>query len=807
MNLNGSWTLQGLNAENQQITLQVQVPGCVHTDFIEAGIIKDIYYRDNSKAIQWIENNDYTYSRTFEVENLQENAWLEFDGLDTYCDLYLNDRYIGEAHNMHIPHAYPVDGILQQGENRLEVRFRSPIKEVEDMPNYNGAFTTERMNTRRMQCTYSWDWVDRFVTMGIYKDVRLVYRKPNEMDHVYVYTKNVNPYAAQLRLQMAFRDCIPETNTVHMEITDPNGRIVFSKDRIIIRETMEEWIDIRNPKLWYPNGYGDQPLYTLKLRTQYSEKTLRLGIREITILQLEDEESSPEQQLCREMQQRDYLKNVDHNTTTSGFTVLVNGIKIMCKGANWVPCEPFPSAETPDKIRKLLTLGRDGGVNMLRVWGGGIFEQDAFYDLCDELGILVTQDFLMACGTYPEKEEWFINELKQETKAAAIRLRNHACLAWWSGDNENAVHGSENRRDFDGYLAATYGIEPVLKLYDPQRYFLPSSPYGGDNYCSATKGTGHNTYFLGDIFAYLRDSDFSDYRDYFSGFITRFSAEQAAFGLPFVSCLENFMTEEDIYGEDTSISEFHMKNNPALGSITLFDYVNLMAQKIFGEYTDGRDRILKQQMLHCEWIRLTLEAHRRNKWFSSGIIYWMFNDCWPAANGWSIVDYYANPKPGYYAFKRAAKPVIASLEQSAEKLNVYICNDSLSQTTGTAKVYLYDFMNDSEIWSREITYTIEANATGCIAAIDISEYHNLLNSHSILLCDIDGDRAMLVDKRFKDLDLHYEPVEILESTDSYILVKAKEFQPYVMLDVPVTLEENCFVMKKNEICKINIIKE
>lgn len=804
MNLNGQWIVRGLNADQQMIELDAQVPGCIHTDMIRHGIINDIYYRDNSKNIQWIERNDYTYFRSFYVEKPEPNAYIEFDGLDTYCDIYLNNQKIGEAHNMHIPHAYAVDSILKAGENQIEVRFRSPVKEVEDWPRGSGAFTTERLNTRRMQCTYSWDWVDRFVTMGIYKDVRLTFRKPNEIDHVYVYTRSINSYAAQIKLETAIRDLVPDSEWLHIEIQNPEGKTVYEKQRRILRDTVEEYIDIKNPHLWYPNGYGEQPLYTLVLKTQHSEKQIRFGIREITILQLEDEEGSPEQALCREMQQRDYLKNVDHNESTAGFTVLVNGLKIMCKGANWVPCEPFPSEETPGKIKRLLELGASGGVNMLRVWGGGIFEQDAFYEICDELGILVTQDFLMACGKYPEEEEWFIEELKKETKAAALRLRNHACLAWWSGDNENAVRGSENRTGFDGYLAAAYGIEPVLKIYDPERYFLPSSPYGGDNYCSATRGTAHNTFFLGDIFAYLRDSDFSDYREFFSGFFTRFSAEQAAFGLPFASCLENFMTEEDIYGDDTTISEFHMKNNPGLGAITLFDYVNLMAEKIFGTYTDGYDRIRKQQMLHCEWIRLTLEAHRRHKWFASGIIYWMFEDCWPAANGWSIIDYYANPKPGYYAFKRAAKSVIASLDETDDTLSVYICNDSLKPAEGTATVYLYDFKKNSDLWKQEIRYSVDSNMTACIANISKAEYEALRNENTVLLCDIEGDRAMLVEKRFKDLGIQYQNVEILEQTDAYILIKANEFQPFALIDVPYVLDENGFPMKKGEIRKLYI---
>ena len=360
------------------------------------------------------------------------------------------------------------------------------------------------------------------------------------------------------------------------------------------------------------------------------------------------------------------------------------------------------------------------------------------------------------------------------------------------------MHGSENRTGFDGYLAGAYGIEPILKTYDPQRYFLPSSPYGGDEYCSTTRGTTHNTFYLGDIFAYLRDSDFSDYRSFFSDFFARFSAEQAAFGLPFVSSLEKFMTEEDIFGEDTTISEFHMKNNPALGSITLFDYVNLMAQKIFGEYTDGQDRIRKQQMLHCEWMRLTFEAHRRNKWFSSGLLYWMFNDCWPAANGWSIIDYYAAPKPAYYMFKRCAKPAVVCLEERSGQISVYVSNDALEEAVGSGLLYLYDLKNNRNLSEMKFDFHVAANSAEKVFACEAED----ILPNTIWLCDIEcslnNDRTLLVPKRFCDLDIRYADARIIRQSENEIEVTADEFQPYVMLDVPYLLEENCFTLKKGE---------
>ena len=803
MLLNGTWKLTGADAAGNPLCLDGTVPGCVHTDLIAAGLLPDLFWRDNSKTCQWIENQDFTYSKTFTVEAMEPNAWLEFDGLDTYCDVYLNGQQIGAGDDMFISYEFPVDGVLRHGENLLEVRFESPIAMVAGKPLRGGAFTRERMHTRRIQCTYSWDWVDRFVTMGIYRDVRLTFRKANEPDRVYLFTKNINPYSAQMQLELTFRDFLQQGEQISFEIRNPEGDVCFRKQRTILQPNMLEYIDIRDPQLWYPAGYGQQPLYTLKISTATSKKVLRFGIRQITILQLEDEPGSEEAALCAKLKAISHLADRDRNDSTACFTVLVNGVRIMCKGGNWVPCDPFPSAESPEKIRKLLELAVDGGVNMLRVWGGGIFEREEFYEECDRLGILVTQDFLMACGNYPEEEDWFIEALKKEAEYAALRLRNHACLAWWSGDNENATQGDENITDFTGYRSATYGIGPVIAKLDPQRYFLASSPFGGKPYSSFTRGTTHGTYFLGTFFQYVRESDFKDYRSYFSTYLSRFNAEQPAMGMPFLSSLRKFLTDEDIFGDDTAMSEFHTKNNPGLGAVTLYGYVELLSRKIFGDFTSGEDRVRKMQMLQCEWIRLTLELYRRNKWFSSGILYWMYNDCWPAANGWSLVDYYAMPKPAYYAFKRCAKPVIASLEQEGDELRVFVCNDSLGATSGNGKVYLYDFREDRELMATSFAYAVGANVSELVLTVDYREMKEHMTNSTVILCDIPDDRAFLIPERYQDLDLHYTDAKILEQSEEAVTVTTDSFLPFAMVDLPAVLDDNCMPLKK---CEIRTLK-
>ena len=221
IDLSGKWRLYGTDEAGMPLELDATVPGCVHADLIKNNVISDIYYRDNSKRVLWIEDRDFTYKKEFFVDTLSSNAYVEFDGLDTYSDIYLNGVKIGDTNDMFIPYEFCVDGILRQGENTIEVRFRSPIKEVEGLPLYEGAFTRERMNTRRIQCTYSWDWVDRFVTMGIYRDARIAFRESNEIESIYVFTKDINPYSAQLKLEVSFRDFELCDDKAHIEIISP----------------------------------------------------------------------------------------------------------------------------------------------------------------------------------------------------------------------------------------------------------------------------------------------------------------------------------------------------------------------------------------------------------------------------------------------------------------------------------------------------------------------------------------------------------------------------------------------------------
>ncbi len=787
------------------------VPGCVHTDLLNAGIISDIFWRDNADKVQWIENCDVIYTGRFNLDVLPELPSLIFYGLDCYADVELNGVLLGKCDNMFVRYSFDADGTLRLSENILKVHFYSPVKAVEGKPGRSAAFTKERLHTRRIQCTYGWDWVQRFVTMGIWRKVELVSRIPDlltdaafgtENEGIYIYTKSINRFGAQLGLSLTFQNVSGKGN-VEMEIASPKGDVVWRKSRRILSTVGEghaelrEIIDIPNPELWWPSGYGEQPLYRLSCRVTNEagectdERVQSFGIRTVQILETVDAPDSDWARLAKKIKGYEHLSRWDRNETSSRFCLLVNDTEIFCQGANWVPCEPFPSAESEEKIERLIALAKGAGVNMLRVWGGGIFENDAFYSACDRAGILVTQDFLMACGDYPEEDEAFLEHLREEARTAALALRNHPSLVWWSGDNENAVNGSEDSEHYNGRVAALCAIGPTLEVYDPERRFLPSSPYGGVPYASAVRGTAHNTQFLGDFFSWVRNADeekanWSGYREYFDRYLDRFTAEQPALGMPFVSTLRKMMADEDIFGDDTSISEYHTKNNPGLGAVSIYGYIDRLAKGIFGEYQSGEDRVRKMQLLQCEWVRLSMELYRRNAWYSSGIIYWMWNDCWPAANGWSIVDYYAMPKPSYYAFMRAAKPVVASIVPCDEgKTKVYVSyNGKGDDIEGEVTLYRYNITTGEEDFKSKVSFTQRAGSAKLV--VDMNAIP--MTSETLLLADVHtnagDDRAFTLapNHRYADTPLDFGELEVVSEDADSVTVRAVKTTPFAMLD-------------------------
>lgn len=788
--LDGEWQLVGTSPEGNITEFCAHVPGNTLKAVLEANPDFDVFYRDNAEQVQIYEKYDWVYTKTFEFEKNKCKYNIVFERLDTYCDVYLNDKHIAYCDNGFIEHRFDVTQALQNGENVLKVYIYSPVKTAEGRKSRAFcAFSGDRLYTRRMQCTYGWDWTMRFVTCGIGSTYIQELDDEVRVENAYVYTKYIDEECAEIIADITFSN-FENGDNISAVLYDADGNIASSCTRYNEEQQMHISLDVESPKLWYPNGYGEAYLYTFVIKSGGRELySTPFGIRTVKIMQLEDKEGSENYNTCLELKKTDNAKKSDFNERFSGFVVKINGERVMCKGANWVPCEPFAISDTKEKTTKLLTLAKESGINMLRVWGGGAFESEHFYNECSRLGIMVTQDFLMACGDYPEEQEWFLEGLKSEAKYATKLIKNKPCLVWWTGDNENATEGTNMKRWYHGRNSAYKAIMPVLLKEDYMRDFLPSSPFGGEMYKSSTVGTTHNTEFLKYLFKYVEETDMSDFKEKLKDFKARFISEEPVMGAVSLSTIKRFMTEDDIYGTDTSMWLYHTKKNPAVKT-ELFEYELMMSEKLFGEFKDGKDRFFKLKYLQYEWMRISLEQVRREKGFCSGVIYWMFNDCWPASSGWAFVDYYCIPKASYYAFKRGAKAVVGSIDYENGTYKFCVSNDTNARTI---KVHCYTLSGKTVMPETELS--IEKNSLTVV----YETMENIENGDMLIMDIVDEggecDRAF-----YKPDKLILIPcsVTITAKNDSAVTVKADSYIHVVELEGEAVFEDNYFSLIPGE---------
>ncbi len=772
-----------------KFSFETRLPCCTIGDLVENGHLpKDLLVGKHADAVQAFENDDWIYTTAFTLDSAFNQAVLRFERIDTYADIFLNGVFLAHVQNGNIEHTFDISAIAVKGKNILKVCLFSPITAVQNFPKLKGAFTTERLNTRRKQCTYGWDWVARFVCCGIGEAEVITYQE-NEtiVKHTYVFTESIQSGNALLKIETEFEHnvCKP----ISFEISSQDGNAVFEESVSPSGKACAICATIKNAQLWYPTGYGKQPLYTLRVRDDdrilYEEK---FGIRTVEIIQAPDEKDGDDYRKCLQIKNPIY----DFNQDFSCFTLAVNGVKIMCKGANWVPCQPYDIDGKEEKITQALSLGVEMGLNMLRVWGGGAFECRHFYDECSRLGILVTQDFLMACGSYPEKEEWFLEHLQKEAEYACLFMRNQPCLVWYSGDNENAVDGSFEMEDYTGKTAYEKGIKPVVERLDRKRVLFASSPYGGKNFASNTVGTTHNTQFLGRLFEYIESKDcLSDYKEELKKYRARFIAEEPIFGAVSLSSLQRFMTDEEIFSEDMDMWLYHTKGNPALER-ELIEYMLHFCEKVLGTFKDPRDRYFKFKYFQYEWLRVVMEQARREKWFCSGIVFWMFNDCWTAASGWALIDYFNKPKLSYYAFKRCAKPILCSLDFENGEYILYVSNDSSEACRAQVEICKIKGGDTKKISVMQVD--CPANASSKI------KLPLALAEDEILVADLhssyNDDRAF-----YKHGDLYIAPVENVidrHMDGEEIVLTAHDYIHAIELEGEAVFTDNGFSMKKGE---------
>ena len=666
------------------------VPGVVHTDLLQNKIIEDPFFRLNERGLQWIDKEDWVYETCFTLAAgmmRKENMELVFEGLDTYADVYLNDECILKADNMFRRWSIPIRQYIREENNILKVYFHSPIKI--DVPKWdalpyqypasndqseNGGLFNKKISifARKAGYHYGWDWGPRLVTSGIWRPVYIRAWSDLRINDVFIEQKEVGAGRAVIAGHVEL-DADKDMDGVLVTITDEvTGRVLGEWQADLKRGTNRVTVDfvLHKPKLWWSNGLGEPFLY--RFRTDIiaggellDSKTERVGIRSLKVVHQPDK---------------------DGHT----FYIELNGRPVFAKGANYIPSDNFLPRVTPENYKKTILDAAGVNMNMLRVWGGGIYENDVFYDLCDEYGIMIWQDFMFACSMYPA-EGALLDNIHQEAVDNVKRLRNHACIALWCGNNEcqDAWLGwgwkreiERQNKEYADKIWAQYRqqyhvtLPGVVREYAPGTFYWPSSPFAFEGEMSGTTDGDRHYWSVWHGKAPISDYDSEK---------SRFFSEYGFQSFPEFESVKRYAP----YPEDWDIRSEVMMSHQRGG-----DHANeLIETYLLNEYKKPRDFrafLYMNHVLQGDAIKTAIESHRRQMPYNMGTLFWQHNDCWPVAS-WASRDYYGRWKAQHYYVRKAYDDILISSVVEGDDLKVYAVSDRLENTSGRLQLQVCQF--------------------------------------------------------------------------------------------------------------------
>lgn len=693
--------------------LPIAVPGDVHRALLAAGRIPDPFYDRNEDQVAWMEGREWWYRTAFDGPAAPadggERLQLVFHGLDTFATIWLNGQELGRHRNMFREAVFDVTGALHAGgPNTLALCFDPPLAQVDEaaLPLWApGVQSPPHAAIRKAQYGYGWDWGPRLPTIGIYRPVELRRQRLAALAGLRFATLEIDPATGvalvSVRLEID-RFATGASLDITVSLRAPDGSIAGEQSLALAGDAdrAAAYLQVPRARLWWSHGLGEQPLYTLEATLaaggeMVDRRAEWVGIRTLTL----DQSPDPGE------------------AGTRFFRFVLNGVPIFAKGADWIPADSFPGAIEPDRYTMLLTAARDANMNMIRVWGGGLYEHDCFYEECDRLGLLIWQDFMFACASYPE-DDHFAAEVRAEAHYQVRRLRNHASLALWCGNNENQWifdrafwDVPENRvpgvRYYDEILPAVVAAE------DGHTPYWPGSPFGGNDHDSAEEGDRHNWEVwhgnlprrFGQPSGRLNTPEGVSYTRYAED-LGRFISEFGMHAAPVLATLRTVIPEDQLYHHSPSM-DHHNKDNPKNKGD------NLM-QATTGLPTTLEDYVDLSMIAQAEGLKFGIEHYRRRMPHCSGTLIWQLNDCWPVLS-WSVLDYYGIGKAGYYYLKRVYSPVLASFKALPDGgLELWLTSDRLQPIEDTLEVLLQRF--DGEILHRHTVETaLPANSSRPVA--------------------------------------------------------------------------------------------
>ena len=739
--------------------LPATVPGCVHTDLLANKKIEDPFYRDNEKNLQWIGKTDWEYRTVFNVsaETLKRrNLEIVFQGLDTYAGVFLNEKEILTADNMFRTWRVDVKNALKRGENVLRIKFRSPINEIlplmkkldYELPAVNDQGEKTSPYTRKAPYQFGWDWGPRFVTSGVWKPVNLQAWDNARIEDLHIKQNNLSKETANLSAVVEVV-ASSETNAA-VEIENTTDKKTVATRAIKLTGGVNKIaldFSIGAPRLWYPVGLGEQALYTFRAKLIINKKAVdeqsrRTGLRSLELRQKPDR----------------------HGIS---FEFVVNGIPVFARGANWIPADIFPTRISREKYKTLLTSLRDANMNMLRVWGGGIYEDDYYYDLADEMGILVWQDFMFACSMYPG-DKAFLENVRREAIDNVKRLRRHPSIVIWVGNNEIetawAHWGWKDRLPnfiWDDYVKLFVRLLPeVLDEYDPSRPYWQSSPSSNFQDDSDSQRVGDVHYWQ----VWHAEKPYKEYEKQFP----RFMSEYGFQSFPEFETVRTYTTEEDRKSIETPVMlahQRHPRGNQLVRAYMLREY---------NEPKDFESFLYVSQVLQAEGIKIGAEHFRRIMPRNMGSLYWQANDCWQVAS-WSGMDYFGRWKALMYYTRRFYAPQMISPHVDDDgNLNVTIVSD-LPETNRAQMVLSLMDLNGKTLSSKQLDLTVEPLKGKAYFTEKASEFLNGADDkNAFLLAELKiGGKTVSQNeyffKPFKELNLSHPAIktEIVPTADGF----------------------------------------
>ena len=657
--LTGSWQFRQAGTVEW---LPAQVPGGVHTDLLAAGCIPDPFAADNEQRVQWVAESDWEYRRSFVIApelSREDHLWLVCDGLDTLATITLNGHRLGSADNMFRQYRWDVKQFVRTSddadrpvENELLISFASPVRYAADkqmiraLPGVSQAIPGGP-HLRKAPCQFGWDWGPQLPPIGIWKALRLEAYTGARLDEVHLRQHHINN-TVTVEARVTIERWSEGRLIAEVHITAPDGEVMTNSVAITASGKAAVTVPIAQPQLWWPNGYGQQPLYRVDVSVREDgglrdRRTYEIGLRTIELRQTADQWGR-------------------------SFVFVVNGVPIFAKGSNWIPADSFPARITDEYLEGLIRSAVATHHNMLRVWGGGFYEEERFYDLCDRYGILVWQEFIFSCSIYPLDDPEFLENVRLEVVQNVRRLRHRASLALWCGNNEMEQGWWEwgwDRHDLQDLKAAYdlffhYTLREWCTAIDPDHAYWPSSPSSDIPFEDPNGQRQGDTHYW-DV--WHKRKPFTAYRDQYPRFMSEFGFQ----ALPPLATIRSFANRAD-WNMTSYIMEQHQKNagGNALMVAQMLDTFRLPK--------DFPSLVYLSMVLQAEGIRYGVEHWRRHTDRVAGTLYWQLNDCWPVAS-WSSLDYFGRWKALHYAARRFYAPLLLSIEDKPPEQRIYITSD------------------------------------------------------------------------------------------------------------------------------------